>query len=76
MDEGQGDGLAGPSAAPGGVDRGVDYELVRRLRRQVGGKLTEQRRRFANAGTPLAGDDERQLVRSLIDETIRDYARG
>jgi Flp pilus assembly CpaF family ATPase len=53
---------------------GVDYELVRRLRRQVGGNLTEQRHRYANAGTPLAGDDERQLVRSLIDEATRDYA--
>lgn len=52
----------------------VDYELVRRLRRQVGEKLADQRRRYALAGTPLAGDDERQLVRALIDETIRDYA--
>jgi Flp pilus assembly CpaF family ATPase len=52
----------------------VDYELVRQLRREVGSKLAEQRRRFANAGTPLAGDDERQLVRTLIDEATRGYA--
>lgn len=52
----------------------VDYELVRQLRREVGGKLAEQRRRYASSGTPLASDDERQLVRSLIDEATRAYA--
>src|SRR5207237_831992 len=66
--------VPGLHAVPPQGRAGVDYELVRRLRRVVGGKLAEQRRRYANAGTPLAGDDERQLVRSLIDEATRDYA--
>jgi Flp pilus assembly CpaF family ATPase len=61
-------------AVPAGVS--VDYELVRRLRREVGGKLAESRRRYATLGTPLAGDDERQLVRSLIDDATRAYAAG
>jgi pilus assembly protein CpaF len=52
----------------------VDYELARRLRRDVGAQLSEQRRRYQNSGTPLTGDDERALARHLIDEAVRNYA--
>ncbi len=59
---------------PDGVDRGVDHEVARRLRREVGAELSEQRRRFQMSGNALAGDDERELARHLIGETVRAYA--
>lgn len=53
---------------------GVDHEVARRLRREVGAELSEQRRRYQAAGNALAGDDERELVRHLIGEAVRAYA--
>lgn len=66
---------ATPAGLHGDVRVGeVNYDLVRRLRRVVGSKLAIQRRRYQNAGTPLTGEDERELVRSLIEEVTSDYA--
>lgn len=52
----------------------VDHELARQLRREVGGQLSEQRRRYQIAGNTLTGDDERELARHLISEAVRGYA--
>lgn len=51
----------------------VDHEVARRLRREVGEELSDQRRRYQVAGTALAGDDERELARHLISEAARNY---
>lgn len=59
---------------PDRVDRGVDHEVARRLRREVGAELSEQRRRYQMSGNALAGDDERELARHLIGEAVRAYA--
>lgn len=53
---------------------GVDHEIARRLRRDVGAELSDQRRRYQVSGNPLAGDDERELARHLIGEAVRAYA--
>jgi pilus assembly protein CpaF len=55
-------------------EQGVDHELARQLRREVGGELSEQRRRYLMSGNALAGDDERELARHLISEAVRGYA--
>jgi pilus assembly protein CpaF len=57
-----------------GDERGVDHELARQLRRQVGGELSEQRKRYQLSGNALTGDDERELARHLISEAVRGYA--
>jgi len=52
----------------------VDHELARQLRREVGGELSEQRRRYQVSGNTLTSDDERELARHLISEAVRGYA--
>lgn len=53
----------------------LDAGLVRHLRRTVGEQLTEQKQRFARAGTPLGTlADEKQLAHTLISEAVADYA--
>src|SRR4051794_26451863 len=49
-------------------------ELIADLRREVGAGLVDQKRRYASAGTVLAGEDERQLAGALITESVRAYA--
>jgi len=66
--------MAEPFSGADSVDRGVDHEVARRLRREVGGELSEQRRRYQMSGNALAGDDERELARHLIGEAVRAYA--
>lgn len=62
------------SRAGDGAEHGVDHEIARRLRREVGGELSDQRRRYQVSGNALAGDDERELARHLIGESVRAYA--
>ena len=57
-----------------GMHRDVDHEVARRLRREVGAELSDQRRRYQLSGNALGGDDERELARHLIGEAVRAYA--
>jgi Flp pilus assembly CpaF family ATPase len=55
----------------------VDHGVVKRLRAEVGDRLTEQRRLDAASGmVPMSGEDERQFARALIAQSLEDYARG
>jgi pilus assembly protein CpaF len=55
----------------------VDHGVVKRLRAEVGDRLTEQRRLDAAAGmVPMSGEDERQFARALIGQALEDYTRG
>jgi pilus assembly protein CpaF len=55
----------------------MDHGLVKRVRAEVGDRLTEQRRMDAAAGmVPMSGEDERQFARALIAQALEDYARG
>lgn len=55
----------------------MDHGLVKRIRAEVGDRLTEQRRLDAAAGmVPMSGEDERQFARALIAQSLEDYARG
>lgn len=54
---------------------GLDATVVRLLRRRVGEQLSEQKQRYARAGTPLTGvADEKQLAQTLIAEAVTDHA--
>ena len=54
----------------------MDYEVVQQLRRQTAERLRAERRRRAETGQPpLAGEDERQLGRSLIAAELDGYRR-
>jgi Flp pilus assembly CpaF family ATPase len=55
----------------------VDHSVVKRLRGEVGDRLTEQRRLDAASGVaPMAGEDERQYARAVIGQALEEYARG
>jgi pilus assembly protein CpaF len=55
----------------------VDHGVVKKLRAEVGDRLTEQRRLDAASGmVPMSGEDERQFARALIAQSLEDYARG
>jgi pilus assembly protein CpaF len=55
----------------------VDHSVVKRLRGEVGDRLTEQRRLDAASGVaPMAGEDERQYARAVIGQVLEEYARG
>jgi len=55
----------------------VDHSLVKRLRGEVGDRLTQQRRLDAASGLPpMSGEDERQFARAIIAQVLEDYARG
>jgi Flp pilus assembly CpaF family ATPase len=55
----------------------VDHGLVKRIRAEVGDRLSEQRRMDAATGmAPMSGEDERQFARALIAQALEDYARG
>jgi pilus assembly protein CpaF len=55
----------------------VDHGLVKRIRADVGDRLSEQRRMDAASGmAPMSGEDERQFARALISQALEDYARG
>jgi Flp pilus assembly CpaF family ATPase len=55
----------------------VDHSVVKKLRAEVGDRLTEQRRLDAASGmVPMSGEDERQFARALIAQSLEDYARG
>jgi pilus assembly protein CpaF len=63
-------------AGPGGGD-GVDHNLVKRLRGEVGDRLAGQRRLDAAAGhPPMSGEDERQFARALIAQVLEDHAHN
>lgn len=53
------------------VVTGVDWRLVKRLQADVGGKRQAASDRALAAGEPeLAGEDERQFVKSLINDVV------
>ncbi|HLH83257.1 MAG TPA: ATPase, T2SS/T4P/T4SS family [Trebonia sp.] len=55
----------------------MDHSLVKRLRGEVGDRLTQQRRLDAASGLPpMSGEDERQFARAIIAQVLEDYARG
>ncbi|MGD0559755.1 MAG: ATPase, T2SS/T4P/T4SS family [Streptosporangiaceae bacterium] len=55
----------------------MDHGLVKRIRADVGDRLSEQRRMDAASGmAPMSGEDERQFARALISQALEDYARG
>jgi len=55
----------------------VDHSVVKRLRGEVGDRLTEQRRLDAASGVaPMVGEDERQYARAVIGQVLEEYARG
>jgi Flp pilus assembly CpaF family ATPase len=55
----------------------MDHSAVKRLRGEVGDRLTEQRRLDAATGIPpMSGEDERQFARALISQVLEEYARG
>jgi pilus assembly protein CpaF len=55
----------------------VDHGLVKRLRREVGDRLSEQRRQDAAAGVaPMTAEDERQFARALIGQAMEGHARA
>ncbi|HEY7262387.1 MAG TPA: ATPase, T2SS/T4P/T4SS family [Trebonia sp.] len=55
----------------------MDHSVVKRLRGEVGDRLTEQRRLDAASGVaPMAGEDERQYARAVIGQALEEYARG
>jgi pilus assembly protein CpaF len=54
----------------------VDHSLVKRLRGEVGDRLTEQRRIDASSGMPpMSGEDERQFARAVISQVLENHAR-
>jgi Flp pilus assembly CpaF family ATPase len=55
----------------------VDHSLVKRLRGEVGDRLSEQRRLDAASGVvPMSAEDERQFARALIAQSLEEHARG
>jgi Flp pilus assembly CpaF family ATPase len=55
----------------------MDHGLVKRLRQEVGRRLTEQRRLDAAGGiAPMTSEDERQFARALIAQVLEENARA
>jgi pilus assembly protein CpaF len=55
----------------------VDHALVKRFRREVGDRLSEQRRADAAMGMPtMSAEDERQFARALIAQVLEEFARN
>ena len=54
----------------------MDHGLVKRLRGEVGDRLTRQRRQdAASAVAPMSPEDERQFARALIAQALEEHAR-
>ncbi|HSZ41308.1 MAG TPA: ATPase, T2SS/T4P/T4SS family [Trebonia sp.] len=54
----------------------MDHGLVKRLRGEVGDRLSDQRRMDqANGMQPMSGEDERQFARALIAQSLENHAR-
>jgi Flp pilus assembly CpaF family ATPase len=55
----------------------MDHGLVKRLRQEVGDRLTQQRRLDAASGLiPMSSEDERQFARALISQVLEEHARS
>src|SRR6266545_3499489 len=55
----------------------MDHALVKRMRQEVGDRLTRQRRLDAATGVPpMSAEDERQYARAVISQVLDEYARG
>jgi Flp pilus assembly CpaF family ATPase len=55
----------------------VDHSLVKRLRQEVGDRLSQQRRLDAASGLPpMSNEDERQFARALISQVLEEHARS
>jgi pilus assembly protein CpaF len=55
----------------------MDHGLVKRLRGEVGDRLSDQRRLDAASGlAPMSGEDERQYARALISQALEAHARA
>jgi pilus assembly protein CpaF len=54
----------------------MDHGVVKRLRGEVGDRLSGQRRLDAAAGLPpMSGEDERQFARALVAQVLEEHAR-
>jgi Flp pilus assembly CpaF family ATPase len=55
----------------------VDHAIVKRMRADVGDRLSEQRRLDGTAGLPpMSNEDERQFARALIAQVLEEHARS
>ncbi len=55
----------------------MDHGLVKRLRQEVGDRLSEQRRLDQLSGlAPMTGEDERQYARAVIGQVLEEHTRA